>query len=293
VSALLARKIGGVPQAPDGISLVRLLASTEAEYSVTELVDDNRGWTMNQALSNVFPNLTDVELGCGLITSQIAVNLPSIKSLTFHATEIKYNPSSYTAMIDNLAALEEIHFPELKTADFGGLGYLYRSCPNVLSISFPEMETISVCNNSCLSSATLKEFIAPKLDTINRYNIAIFLDNCTELEKVVVHHANIDRQYPGQGDLNNCPNLIHLEFAEGMSKKIYIPYWNPTNALSERLDEFLSNFQTYISDRVADMTGGTALTLTLSSAVYAALEAQEGQTILATLANKNWNVAQA
>jgi hypothetical protein len=293
VSALLDRKIGGVPEAPDGISLVQLLTSTEANDSVTELVDDNRGWVMNKALSNVFPNLADVELGCGLITSQIAVNLPSIKSITFHATEIKYSPSNYTAMIDNLAALEQLHFPELKTADFGRVGYLYRSCPNVLSISFPELETISVCNESCLSSATLKEFIAPKLDTIKRYNIAIFLNNCTELEKVVVHHANIDRQYPGKGDLNNCPNLIHLEFAEGMNKNIYIPYWNPTTALSERLDEFLSNFQTYIADRLADMTGKTALTVTLSPEVYAALEAQEGQTILATLTNKNWTVAQA
>jgi hypothetical protein len=289
VSQLLDRKIGGVPQAPDGLSLAQLLASTEANDSVTELVDDNRGWTMSKALSNVFPNLTDVELGCGLITSQIAVKLPSIKSLTFHATEIKYSPSNYTAMIDNLAALEELHFPELKTADFGSVGYLYRYCPNVLSISFPEMEAISVCNQSCLSSATLKEFIAPKLDTIKRYNIAIFLDNCTELEKAVVHHANIDRQYPGQGDLNNCPNLIHLEFAEGMSKKIYIPYWIPTIALSERLPEFLSNFKTYIAQRLTDK--GSGLTLTLSQAVRDAI--QQDPEIVSIITSKGWTISPA
>jgi hypothetical protein len=44
---------------------------------------------------------------------------------------------------------------------------------------------------------------------------------------------------------------------------------------------------------VEDMTGKVTLTLTLSSVVYAALEAQEGQTILGTLTSKNWNVAQA
>ena len=289
VSQLLDRKIGGVPEAPDGISLVRFLTSTEANDSVTELVDDNRGWVMNQALSNVFQNLADVELWCGLITSQIAVSMPSIKSITSHATEIKYSPSSYTAMIDNLAGLEQLHFPELKTADFSNVGYLYRSCPNVLSITFPELETISVCNESCLSSATLKEFIAPKLDTIKRYNIAIFLYNCTELEKVVVHHANIDRKYPETGDLNNCPNLIHLEFAEGMSKNIYIPYWIPTNALSERLPEFLSNFKTYIAERLTDK--GSGLTLTLSQAVRDAI--QTDPSIVSIITSKGWTISPA
>ena len=289
VAALLDRKIGGVPEAPDGISLVQLLASTEANDSVTELVDDNRGWVMNQALSNIFPNLADVELGCGLITSQIAVSMPSIKSITSHATEIKYRPSNYTAMIDNLAGLEELHFPELKTADFGSKGYLYRSCPNVLSITFPELESISVCNNSCLSSATLKEFIAPKLDTIIRYNIAIFLSNCTLLEKVVVHHANIDRQYPEIGDLNKCPNLIHLEFADGMNKNIYIPYWNPTNALAERLPEFLSNFKTYIAERLTD--NGSGLTLTLSQAVRDAI--QQDPEIVNIITSKGWTISPA
>ena len=274
----------------DGVSLVRLLCS-DAIDSVTELKDDNEGWVMTKALSNAFTNLADVELGCGLITSQIAVNLPSIKSITFHATKIKYSPSKYTAMIDNLAGVEELHFPELKTADFGSLGYLYRYCPNVLSITFPELETISVCNESCLDSTTLKEFIAPKLNTIKRYNIAIFLNSCTELEKVVVHHANIDQQYPGIGDLNACPNLIHLEFAEGMSKKIYIPYWIPTNVLSdsERLPVFLSNFKTYIAERLTDE--GSGLTLTLSQAVRDAIEGDP--TIAQIITSKGWTISPA
>lgn len=281
---------GTTTSLPDGLSLAQLLCSGLAD-NVTEIVDSNTGWTMNKALSNVFPNLADVELGCGLITSQIANNLPSIKSITSHATEIKYSPSNNTAMIDNLAGLEELHFPELKTANFGSLGYLYRACPNVLSITFPELETISVCNESCLRSTTLKEFIAPNLSDIKRYNIAIFLDNCTELEKVVVRHANIDRQYPGQGDLNNCPNLIHLEFAEGMDKKIYIPYWIPTNVLSdsERLPEFLSNFKTYIAERLTDK--GSGLTLTLSQAVRDAI--QTDPEIVSIITSKGWTISPA
>ena len=291
VAALRERKIGGVPELPDGLSLPRLLCDSSIANTITELIDDNIGWVMTKALSNAFTNLADVELGCGLITSQIAVNLPSIKSITFHATEIKYSPSNYTAMIDNLAGVDELHFPELKTADFGDEGYLYRYCPNVLSITFPELETISVCNESCLRSTTLKEFIAPKLDTIKRYNIAIFLNSCTELEKVVVHHANIDRQYPGNGDLQNCPNLIHLEFAEGMNKNIYIPYWIPTNVLSdsERLPIFLSNFKTYIAERLTDK--GSGLTLTLSQAVRDAIEGDP--TIAQIITSKGWTISPA
>ena len=66
-----------------------------------------------------------------------------------------------------------------------------------------------------------------------------------------------------------------------------------STTFANNLEQFLYNFQTYIANRVADRTGQSALTITLSSAVYAALEAQEGQTILATLTSKNWTVASA
>lgn len=123
----------------------------------------------------------------------------------------------------------------------------------------------------------------------------------------------------------NCPNLIHIEFVN-KATNTFLNSWIPTyalltedlveettaddgtvtttttlkNSLVEEgepftcnLEKFLWNFQTYIADRVADRTGQGALTLTLSSAVYGVLQNQEGQTILATLTNKNWTVAQA
>lgn len=107
-----------------------------------------------------------------------------------------------------------------------------------------------------------------------------------------------------------CPNLIKFE-PKSIIDTLNVGAWNPTMALrtdttaedyvdlredmslANNLEQFLSNFQLYIADRVADRTGQTALTLTLSAAVYEALQAQEGQTILATLTNKNWTVAQA
>lgn len=89
--------------------------------------------------------------------------------------------------------------------------------------------------------------------------------------------------------MNNCPNLIHLEFAEGMNKNIYIPYWNPTTALSERLPEFLSNFKTYIAQRLTDK--GSGLTLTLSQAVRDAI--QTDPEIVSIITSKGWTISPA
>ena len=144
----------------------------------------------------------------------------------------------------------------------------------------------------------------PKAELIHSLSYDSLSSN-PKLEKVVFgKYPTIKYRYGASGShdyypssrggiFNNCPNLIHIEIGSDSSEVINLAYWSPTNALAERLDEFLSNFQTYIADRVADRTGKTALTLTLSAAVYEALQAQEGQTILATLTNKNWNVAQA
>ena len=101
-------------------------------------------------------------------------------------------------------------------------------------------------------------------------------------------------------------DLIHLEIG-GATCSLFMNDWSPTNALdasrtdlieegstaANNLEQFLSNFRDYIAERVADRTGQTACTLTLSATVYEALQAQEGQTILATLTNKNWTVASA
>lgn len=61
VSQLLDRKIGGVPEAPDGISLAQLLCTSLAD-NITELRDSNVGWYWNKPLS--FANLKLAILGC-------------------------------------------------------------------------------------------------------------------------------------------------------------------------------------------------------------------------------------
>ena len=47
VAALRERKISGVPEAPDGLSFARLLCDSTIANTITELIDDNIGWTAN------------------------------------------------------------------------------------------------------------------------------------------------------------------------------------------------------------------------------------------------------
>ena len=65
--------------------------------------------------------------------------------------------------------------------------------------------------------------------------------------------------------------------------------WNPTNALSERLPEFLSNFKAYIANRLTDK--GSGKTLTLSQAVRDAI--QTDPDIVNIITSKGWTISPA
>lgn len=270
-----------------GMSLAHLLCSS---LNITKLIDANTEWIMTKALD--LPSLEEVQLGC---------------------------KESTTIMIQNNQNLKTINYPELVNS-----AELFWLCPNIETINIPKLEVCSLTqtgthifyfigNNQCVNISAPKLHTVnghpqlwgnslfrdlPKCKTISAPNLTTWnyqwhlynssaISNCPKLETVILPSAHFSLY----DSFANCDSLIHIEIAPDYSQSLAL--WSPTTALSERLPEFLYNFQYYIADRVADMTGKTALTLTLSSAVYAALEAQEGQTILATLANKNWNVAQA
>ena len=233
------------PNAIDGISLIRLLCDSTA--AMTEFEDTNYGWTFNKTLPAIF----------------------AYEKITLRCKEISFNPSEYSSMINSIASLTTLEFPELVTADFGSLGSLYQSCANITRISFPELVNVSTCNNPPLNSSTIEEIDMPKLDYIKRYNIGC-ITGWSAIKKLRVHHPNFDRVYPNVGDLQNMPNLIHLEFGADMAKDIYLPYWSPTLD-SSNLQQFLSNFRSFIVLRLANRKTTTALTLTLSANVYNAV----------------------
>lgn len=70
---LADRKISGVPDAVDGMSWLRVLCDSTYAANITELTDDNEGWTCGrdnvvQTLCNYYPNLNRVIFHCKSIT---------------------------------------------------------------------------------------------------------------------------------------------------------------------------------------------------------------------------------
>lgn len=301
---------------PDGISLAQVLCGKgDLLGKVVEIIDDNIGWTMTKNLpTNITGSLTKLRLGCAYV-----LNWASGAYLPTTLTEIEFpeliswgiTSEYYPLFIYNNPNITELTFPKCKAIGNGftypntpSTGCFISTCENLRVVRFPEMykygapedgfgaayeddygTLIYGCNN-------LEELYLPKWTGYRSWRI---VQHCPALRKLVL--GTISNRVPALYNSTaypfiHCTNLVHLEI-EGCVVSLDLRSWNPTTALSERLDEFLSNFQLYIADRVAYHTGSTALTLTISAAVYEALQAQEGQTILATLTNKNWTVAQA
>lgn len=269
---------------PDGISLANLLWSNHASQ-VIEIADNNVGWWIepNKLSSsiNTFTNLRKLTLQCiGTLELSTIQNLAYLEELSIPFIE-GANVSSAgadsatgaTGCIRNLTALKKLYAPKLSNATWGGNGNQY----SAVITGCPELQEIwlGIVTNTNYAGWGDTKWVIQYCENLQYLHVERFVtNNCTVRS--------------GQ---NN--NLVLIEICKKQEESCNLNWWSPTTALSERLDEFLSNFQLYIADRVADMTGKTALTLTLSAAVYEALQAQEGQTILATLTNKNWTVAQA
>ena len=254
----------------DGLSLAQLLCSGLAD-NVTEIVDSNTGWRCGvssayekKALTRLFPNLNRVVLSFNYIGGFLFYE-DTIDEVIFDKATTVYNAFSDSTF-------KRIYLPLAEYID--GDRFLYNS--SVEELYMPKVKTVGH-TGSWSYVLMLNSSQAQK-------------DKLTTLVYGPIEFLSVDRE---GGLVPSSANLIHLEFGQGTCTSLDISLWSPTTALSERLPEFLSNFQTYIADRVEDRTGTTALIITLSAAVYEALQAQEGQTILATLTNKNWTVAQA
>lgn len=300
---------------PDGMSLVQFLCGKSDLISkVTEIIDNNIGWTMTKSLpTNITGSLTKLCLGCSSIDG-VLTGLPTTLYDIEFPYLVNFSSNTYTRplFIYNNHNITELTFPEAKAMDFGFSydhaheGSCISTCSNLKKISMPKLERFGVDINGhsaeysgaycCLihTCENLEEVYLPSYTGINNWRIVRQTPNLHKLVLGIISNGVPSLYNSTAYPFESCTNLVHLEI-QGCVVSLDLRSWNPTNVLAdaELTEQFLTNFQTYIADRVADMTGKGTLTLTLSSAVYTALEAQEGQTILATLANKNWNVAQA
>ena len=136
VAALRVRKIGCVPEAPDGVSLPRLLCDSSIADTITELIDDNIGWVWNNPLS--LASLKFAIMGCsGILNPGNTNNIPCQNSeLELHCPYIET-----TDMSNNSAPplrVKRMYFEGYKKGQFRVAGssswnntitqYLYIGC---------------------------------------------------------------------------------------------------------------------------------------------------------------------
>jgi hypothetical protein len=293
VSQLLARKIGGVPQAPDGISLVQLLTSTEAYDSVTELVDDNRGWDCDnllKVLCTIFP-AKKVALNCKTLTFNNdkgwtdgctnieELEMPELETINFPKS-VGYEQSVFSGM-----SIERLYLPKLKSYTSGGYGVVVANSP-VKYIDLPQFTTLQCVHANLVvrNCAELLELNIPNYAGPSNSWEYRTIDNCPKIRKVVIGECNLGLVISGEH-----PDLIEVQIAEGYSIALPMSTWSPTTALAERLPEFLSNFKTYIAQRLTDK--GSGLTLTLSQAVRDAI--QTDPEIVSIITSKGWTISPA
>jgi len=184
--------------------------------------------------------LVDTNSGWSL-TNRINFDLAQV--LEIHCSAVTMS----TKFSSDLTKLRILKINDIKS--FGGWTYdaLISSCPN------------------------LEEVYAQGLNHRENGSLMTFISGCAKLNKLVFGTIDTSWDYQGYGSLvSNCPLLIHLEFGENTNGLLDLRNWSPTLDDTNRAT-FLQNFRQYIFLRLADRTATTALTLTLSSAVYTAL----------------------
>ena len=266
VAALRERKIGGVPELPDGLSLPRFLCDSSIANTITELIDDNIGWDYADGAKIPFANLRKITLNC--------------KRLGGYAYSYQeWFPST----------VEDIEMPYLER--FEGAAYIgFPSVnPNYKVWHFPKLKYSRMSFSHSYNSLDdyindwTEEIIMPEMVEFGGYASNICLCNFTALRKLVL---GLPYTYSTLW-LKGNTNLIHLEFTKEVTISTNLQHWNPTNALAERLDEFLSNFRLYIADRLSG-DNGSGKTLTLSQEVRDAIHSAGIDTIIT---NKGWTIS--
>ena len=300
------RKISGAIGAPDGISFAQLVGSSDAAASVTEITDDNTGWTLTKSISfkNYFPNSNKVQLGCG----EIQVPFEYAGGVVFGSDE-EYK---FTAL------------KKITPSTAGGFGHgIFNGDVQSHDIDLGDTEEIASGGFfgliRCSGSTTDHRYalIARKLrkcsHLFSRYN-----DSQIGITKVVLGkiETNNFQPYYIYGSAVRTPNLIHWEFGQDTEVSLNLTYWNPSVALDasrtdlieegstaeNNLQQFLQNFHDYIALRLATFPEGpTDKTLTLSGAVFSAIWDENGDPLPTTICqeidriivNKHWRLNNA
>lgn len=285
--ALLAdRKISGVPEAEDGMSLVRIACG---EYeSVTELQDDTTGWTLYGSSERNSNNK---------VTPLLSM-YPALKKLTLGCTSAIGNHSILST------TLEDFNLRDIETWK----GNFHVTLPNGM-IKAPKLKTINLAKNYDYGQSFPygKGIYFPMITKIYGYNRLWQSRNLSALRMIVL--GSLDNFGVGSWDWvqGDASNLMHMEYGAdggaGLQVSQNLSWWTATNCIdasrtdlieegstaTNNLQQFIQNFKTYIAERLTDQ--GSGLTLTLSQEVRDAI--QQDPEIVSIITGKGWTISPA
>ena len=301
--------ITGVIGVPDGMSIAQLLFS-DVQNDVTEIVDTNVGWTMNKSIRG-FPNLERVELGCVKATTSTGIPA-NTKSVLF-----PYLEDFDRGVLMVCDGDGELSFPKLRhirAVDRNINTINLKKAKKLVMPSLVNVETIGntkFCTGAELEEIEWKSFVGYGPGLWGGW--ATLIGGCPNLKKVVFGKLQYSLRQSNENSsiLSLGANCVHLEFGEGTAVALMLNTWNPTMALrtdttaedyvdlredmtlENNLQQFLSNFKTYIAERLTE--NGTGLTLTLSQEVRNAIHAAEDEYGIENIiiTQKGWTVSPA
>ena len=282
------RKISGVPEAADGISLVHIIGETSTAAQVTTLTDDNYGWTLNGTFAkffDLFPNLTGLHLKCKQILFSAdtgGVNAShSFSDWSLDEVETIINSGAgYNGECFKSAGRENLSLPKLKKYQTYSYGKFLISDDVVKHVDCHSLEMMAIYHSATwfADCPELLDVDFSALQDFTSNGNTTFASNCPKLwcVKIGKTTGHLAHSLSNTQNINfaNCENLIRLEFTDGLDVSTNISSWSPTLD-SSNLQQFLQNFREYIALRLTD--NGSGLTLTLSQAVFSEIWDSQGQ----------------
>lgn len=239
------------------------------------------------------------------------INIGVVNDFTNAAEFYTIIPSTTSAVLNIVCKIKKGTTPYSNDGRKGNLfcthgGSIFNSLVN---IELPILESFNGCLFSCFNSAfqSLYTLRCDKLSSLGRMfylgtnNNGIF----TNLRRLIMPNlTSVTSFYGGAStSITLFSNLIHMEFGDGFNSNLVLSKFAFANCLLTdsnslvddvsahptwtNLDQWLYNFEHLIVDKLADLSGQTAKTITLAAAPYAAIT----DNIKAKMTAKNWNLA--
>ena len=198
--------------------------------------------------------------------------------------------SSLGQIIANPSLVVEIYNSSITSLVSTGINIF----TNATKVTLTELLTATP-HSSFRSMTNMKELDLPKL---TQYGQAFGEANANLIK---ANMPNVST--PSTSPFYNCVNLIDIVIGAKITTSFSLGNWNPTNALSSsssslvepgetfanNLEKLLYNIREHIAGNLPDLTGLSSLTITFSSAVKSAIQADTATSNAFT--NKNWTIA--